>query len=132
MSAKEANRLQTTNIALYNTARWALPLLQKPDVVKPSLLITSSLLWYSPIPQFFSLSMVKASQRNLVQSLQMTYPDVHIALLNVHGPVSEGDEWLNPGKIAERWWDVYSQEKEQWTGELQTLGAVQSEVNVEV
>lgn len=51
--------------------------------------MTSSLLWQSPIPALFALSMVKASQRNLVQSLAAEYPDIHTALLNVGGPVSK-------------------------------------------
>lgn len=65
--------------------------------------------------------MAKASQRNLVQSLQKTYPTVHIALLNVGGPVSQEDAYLNPPAIAEKFWELYSQEKEDWTGELNVL-----------
>jgi hypothetical protein len=98
-----------------------LPILAKaPDA--PSFLVTSSLLWADPFPMFFSLSMVKASQRNLVQSLQKTYPNVHIALVNVGGQVSKQDKYLNPDAIGKKFWELYSQEKEDWTLELNIMG----------
>jgi len=88
---------QTTTIALYTTSHWALPILTSlPASSHPSLLITSSLLPHDPVPFVFSLSLVKASQRNFAQSLALTYPDVHIALLNVGGPVSWEDKCFNP------------------------------------
>jgi hypothetical protein len=70
-----------------------LPILQQATD-KPSFLVTSSFLWEDPIPMLFSLSMVKASQRNLVQSLQKMNSGVHIALLNVAGPVSPEDPYI--------------------------------------
>lgn len=72
---------------------------------------------------FFSLSLVKASQRNLVQSLHKTYPDIHFALLNVGGQVSKDDKYLNPDAIAEKYWELYSQSKENWTLDLNVMGA---------
>jgi len=130
--------LQTTNIGLYTTAAWALPILSRLKAEdKPSLLVTSSLLWKQPFPMFFSLSMVKASQRNLVHSLAMTYQNVHLATLNVGGPVSQEDKYLNPPavslpiflshitdrkQIAEKFWELYSQEQDAWTLDLDLLG----------
>ena len=70
----------------------------------------------------FSLSMAKAAQRNLVPSLHESYPQVHIALLNVGGAVSKEDKNLNPNAIAENFWGLYSQEEEQWILELDVLG----------
>jgi hypothetical protein len=93
----------------------------KPDG-QPSFLVTSSLLWLDPFPMFFSLSMLKASQRNLVQSLAKTYPDVHFALLNIQGQVSRDDKYFNPPAIAEKFWELYSQKKENWTLDLTLLG----------
>ncbi|KAH7360893.1 hypothetical protein BKA65DRAFT_194687 [Rhexocercosporidium sp. MPI-PUGE-AT-0058] len=111
-----------TNIAAYTTAQWAMPILSKvPMDQKPSFLVTSSLLWKYPYPAFFSLSMVKASQRILVQSLGLSFPDVHCALLNVGGQVSEEDKFYNPTAIAENFWDLYDQEKEAWTLDLDVL-----------
>ncbi|KAM0144699.1 hypothetical protein ACHAP3_000731 [Botrytis cinerea] len=109
-----------TTVALYTTACWAIPILNKKSVEeKPSLLITSSLLWKDPYPEYFSLSLSKASQRNLAQSLVATYPDVHIALLNVAGHVSPEHKYLNPPAIAQKFWDLYQQEKKDWTLDLE-------------
>jgi hypothetical protein len=88
------------------------------------LLVTSSLLWKEPYPPFFTLSLVKASQRNLVQTLAATYPDIHLALLNVGGIVSKEDKYLNPDAIAEQYWDLYGQKKEEWTFDLDVLPKV--------
>lgn len=111
-----------TNIALYTTAQWALPLLSKmKEEQKPSFLVTGGLLWKYPLPAFFSLSMVKTSQRNLVESLKLSFPDIHIALLNVGGVVSPEDKSLNPPAIAEKFWELYSQEKSAWTLDLDML-----------
>ncbi|KAL2074648.1 hypothetical protein VTL71DRAFT_8427 [Oculimacula yallundae] len=108
-----------TNIACYTAAQWAMPMLNKlPADQKPSFLVTSSLLWKQPYPPFFSLSMVKTSQRNLVQSLGLTFPDVHCALLNVSGQVSEDDENMNPTLIAGKFYELYDQEKKSWTLDL--------------
>lgn len=113
---------KTTTIALYTTAQWALPLLSALEPAdKPSILITSSLLPREPVPFVFSLSLVKAAQRNLVQSLAMTNPDVHIALLNVGGLVSWDDRWFNPPAIARKFWELYEQEKDAWTLDLDLL-----------
>ena len=64
---------------------------------------------------------MKASQRNLVQTLAAIYPDIHLALLNVGGIVSKEDKYLNPDAIAERYWDLYAQKKEEWTFDLDVL-----------
>lgn len=68
----------------------------------PSIIVTSSMLPQQPIPQLFTLSLVKAAQRNLVQSLSLTYAlqGVYLGLINVGGPVSLEDETWNPTNIA--------------------------------
>lgn len=115
-----ADKMQLTNIGLLTTARWAMPLLSEATD-KPTLLVTNSMLWHTPFPQYFSLAMVKSSQRNLVKSLEMTYPDIHIALVNVGGIVSPEDKIFNPMAIGEKFFEVYSQEKDQWTFEVNIL-----------
>jgi hypothetical protein len=113
-------------MALYTTAQWALPLLSalKPTD-KPSILVTSSLLTQVPIPLVFSLSLVKAAQRNLVQSLAMTNPDVHIALLNVGGQVNWEDRCFNPPAV---WLSPFKTRRPEWltadTDCGEVLGAV--------
>lgn len=116
------NDFMLTNIALYTTAQWALPLLSKmKEDRKPSFLVTSSMLWKQPLPFLFSLSLVKTSQRNMVDSFKQTFPDIHIALLNVAGQVSPEDKDFNPPRIAKKYWELYDQEKSAWTFDLDVL-----------
>jgi len=89
---------------------------------------------------FFSLSLVKTSQRSLVQSLAMTYPgithssildkaisltitDIHFALLNVEGQVSPESKDFSPTRIAREFWELYSQEKNNWTLDRDVLSS---------
>lgn len=64
----------------------------------------------NPQPFVFALSLVKAAQRNLMQSLHMTYAPqgVNLGLINVGGQVSPEHETWNPRNIAEKAWDWYS------------------------
>jgi len=48
--------------------------------------------------------------------------DVHCALLNIAGQVSEDDKVFNPTNLAEKFWELYDQEKEAWTLDLDVLG----------
>ncbi|KAH8805323.1 hypothetical protein F5884DRAFT_444510 [Xylogone sp. PMI_703] len=113
---------KTTNIALYTTAAWAIPILEAlPSSESPSIIVPSSFLCQDPIPQLFSLSMVKAAQRNIVLSLQKTYPNIHIALVNIGGQVSSEDPYLNPDAISKKIWDLYTQSPGSWTPEIDIL-----------
>ncbi|KAL2840274.1 hypothetical protein BJY01DRAFT_250053 [Aspergillus pseudoustus] len=118
---------RVSNLALYVTARWAMPLLVKHQEesqsfaeYKPAFLVTNSLLPAVPIPDWFALSMTKAAQANLVKSLQQQFAPqgVHIGLVVVWGIVSGDSPGLNPGNIAEQAWKLYAQEKGEWTGQV--------------
>ncbi|GAB1216616.1 hypothetical protein ATERTT37_005832 [Aspergillus terreus] len=110
---------QISVIALYVTAKWAMPLLLKtrennPGAdYKPSILVTSSLLPVDPIPELFSLSLVKAAQANMVKSLEKTFKarGVHIGMVIVGGIVSPDASLLNPTNIAERAWDLFQRDE---------------------
>lgn len=80
------------------------------------------MLWKDPIPQMFSLCLTKAAQRNLVMSLQLTYPDIHIVLLNVKGPVSRDSKDFSPTTVASKWWEIYETPKKSWTVDVDMLG----------
>lgn len=86
----------------------------------PSIIVTSSLLPQHPIPQLFALSLVKAAQRNLMQSLSLTYVSegVHLGLINVGGPVSPEHETWNPTNIAAKAWDWFAESKDNSTFEV--------------
>jgi NAD(P)-dependent dehydrogenase (short-subunit alcohol dehydrogenase family) len=104
--------------ALYVVAQRYMPhlvALAKADAAaKPALLVTSSALPMHPIPQLFALSLVKAAQRNMVQSLNMTYaPEgVHVGVINVQGPVSPEDPDRSPTIIAAKTWEWFQVGKE--------------------
>jgi len=109
-------------------AQWVIPRLMKlaessPEA-KPSLLVTNSLLYVQPVPFVFSLTMVKAAQRALVQCLDMTYREqgVHVGLISVGGQVDPKNKVLNPSNIAEKSWDLYNQKRNEWTLEVELLG----------
>ncbi|KAF9876885.1 short-chain dehydrogenase reductase sdr [Colletotrichum karsti] len=104
--------------ALYATAQRYVPhltsLAKSSPESTPAIIVTSSLLPSEPIPAVFSLSLVKAAQRNFVQTLRMSYENegVYIGLINVGGPVSHDHEVWNPDNIAKKSWEWFSQIKD--------------------
>ncbi|CAM1507791.1 Fc.00g046390.m01.CDS01 [Cosmosporella sp. VM-42] len=118
---------KTTCTALHVAAKWAIPQLQDLALTevtaKPSFLVTNSLLPKDPIPDLFCLSMVKAAQRNIVQSLSKVYGNdgVHIGMVTVGGPVDPSAKTHNPTNIAARTWELFEQPQEQHTFEVEIL-----------
>jgi NAD(P)-dependent dehydrogenase (short-subunit alcohol dehydrogenase family) len=116
-----------SNLALYAVAKWAMQLLRAKATsetdCRPSFLVTSSLLPVDPIPELFSLSMVKAAQANLVKSLDKAFTPqgVHVGLVVVGGAVSPSAPALNPRNIAEQAWNLFAQKREDWTGQVTIL-----------
>lgn len=114
---------QLTNLALYKTAEWALPILKasSSDDNAPSFFVTSTTLLYKePAPDLVSLSMVKSAQRALVLSLHAKFgSDVHVALLSIGGVVSPDAKNLNPENIADKAWELYKQPKGKWEREME-------------
>lgn len=112
---------QLTNLALYQTATWALPIFSKRSSTddSPSIFVTSTTqLYKEPVPDLVSLSMVKSAQRALVLSLHAKYGEkVHIALLSIGGVVAPDAGNLSPANIAERAWALYSQSRSSWARE---------------
>jgi NAD(P)-dependent dehydrogenase (short-subunit alcohol dehydrogenase family) len=87
---------------------------------KPALLVTSGGLYKQPYHGYFSLSLAKAAQFSLTQSLAQAYSreGVHVAAVVVHGLVSPESEHFSPKRIAEVFWGLYQQgpkgEREVW------------------
>ncbi|KAL3605100.1 hypothetical protein FPOAC2_00042 [Fusarium poae] len=100
--------------ALYSTTQYLIPrlveLANTPSQYKPALIVTSSMLPFEPMTDLFALSLVKAAQRNLVQSLAMVYKPqgVHVGVINVAGFVSEEEKERNPKNIAHRTWEWFT------------------------
>ncbi|RAR14367.1 short-chain dehydrogenase/reductase-like protein SDR [Stemphylium lycopersici] len=99
---------KTANLALYIISQHCIPKLQAlakyNNSLKPALLVTSSHLPWDPVPQLLSLSLVKASQKNMVESFHRAFSDsgVHSGLVHVGGAVAPKNKILNPATIAER------------------------------
>ena len=114
---------QTTNIALYETARAVIPDLQKAagkSSGSPSFFVTGGMLHKYPLPPLFSLSMTKTSQRNLVQCLHLTYgKDIHVGQVTVGGEVKPDKAHMSPDFIAERFWELYEQPRDKWAFEIE-------------
>jgi hypothetical protein len=106
--AQVIDMYQTTNLALYIIAQHYIPKLQalakSNSSLKPALIVTNSHLPWDPVPQLLSLSLVKASQRNMVQSFQRAFGDsgIHVGLISVEGSVTPENKVLNPTTIAEK------------------------------
>ncbi|GME24785.1 putative short-chain alcohol protein [Neofusicoccum parvum] len=116
--------LKTTVTGLYTTAQWAMPQLLEitnDPSKKPSLLVPNSMLHNDPWPQLFSLSLSKAAQYNLTHSLAREFgpQGVHCALVKVCAQITDDQEYCNPTNIAERTWDLFTQDKESWTLEVE-------------
>ncbi|VUC25752.1 unnamed protein product [Clonostachys rosea] len=113
--------------SLYTAAKWAIPrLVSLADAdahARPSLLVTSSLLPLDPIPDMFALSMAKAAQRNMTQSLAKVYgpKGVHIGMVLVGGAVDPTHATLSPSNIASRTWGLFEEPKEKQTFEIQVV-----------
>ncbi|KAM4059988.1 short chain dehydrogenase [Hirsutella rhossiliensis] len=115
--------------SLHVVAKWAMPQLlhlsESDPHAKPSFIITSSLLPQQPDPDLFVLSMVKAAQRNMAESMAKVYGPrgVHVALVVVGGAVDPSNHKLNPKYIAERTWDLFYQPRQSQTFEVEILEA---------
>ncbi|KAI0799210.1 NAD(P)-binding protein [Xylaria sp. FL0064] len=104
--------------ALYVTAQWAMPSLLELAKVDPSaepaLVVTGGVLHVEPDPELFALSLVKAAQRNLVQSLALSYGalGVRVGMVLVSGVVGPDEKDRNPVNIAEKAWEWLRSDKE--------------------
>ncbi|KAF4960446.1 hypothetical protein FGADI_936 [Fusarium gaditjirri] len=99
--------------ALYIVAKRLMPqlldLAEMKPYFKPAFIVTSSTLPAQPMPDLFALSLAKAAQRNLVQSLSMAYGShgVHVGVINVAGFVSPEEKETNPDNISQKTWEWF-------------------------
>ncbi|MEU8325926.1 SDR family NAD(P)-dependent oxidoreductase [Nonomuraea sp. NPDC048881] len=77
-----------------------------------------------PKPDYVSLSLGKAGVRTLVPLLDQEYgaDGVHVASVTVAGVVAPGTAF-DPDDIAEHYWRLHTQPRDQWEHEAQHLGA---------
>ena len=107
--------VQVGNLALYATAQWAVPLLRKSGHPSPSFFCTNSHLPEQPLAVLLSLSMSKASQQNMMMSLNEAFgTEIHFGVIKVHGVVAPENRELNPTNIAEKAVALFEQKKGSW------------------
>ncbi|EME41083.1 hypothetical protein DOTSEDRAFT_27664 [Dothistroma septosporum NZE10] len=110
---------ETTTLALYVTAQWAMPLLKNSGEASPSFIVTSSLLPEQPLPFVLSSSAVKASQQNVLQSLRAAFgQEIHIGLVKVGDMMSLEEKNLNPARIAEETIGFYDRPVVRWDDDI--------------
>ncbi|MCJ1328542.1 hypothetical protein MMC10_005219 [Thelotrema lepadinum] len=103
---------------LYTSAAWAIPQFQhfttstnNSSTSKPTFLVTSGALYADPVPPLFSLSLCRAAQFNLMNSLHQQYKPrgVHFAVVVVAGFVADNAPECNPKNVAQRMWEIHMQ-----------------------
>ncbi|KAI6913928.1 hypothetical protein KC318_g1987 [Hortaea werneckii] len=106
---------RTTNLALYVTAQWGIPLLLKSHFSQPTFFVTGTWLAEKPLPALLSLSAVKASQQNIVMSFHDAFGrDIHFGVIKVMGVVKPDAKGTNPTNIAQKTLELYKQDRAEW------------------
>jgi hypothetical protein len=106
---------QVGGLALYIIAQWAIPLLKTSGHPTPAFFATGSFLPETPIAALLSLSMAKASQQNIMLSLNSAFgEDIHFGVIKVNGLVAPENKNLNPTYIAAKAVTLFEQQKGSW------------------
>lgn len=109
--------LETNVVAALTAAQLVIPGMRTRG--RGTLLFTGGGLALRPSAQFAALSVGKAALRSLVGAFSAElYPDgVHVATVTVAGRVARGTPF-DPDLIAEKFWQLHTQPKEQWQAEI--------------
>ena len=85
-----------------------------------TILITGGHLGIEPHKEFASLSIGKGALINLVKMLaaELTPNNIHVASVIICGIIKPEDEKYNPSSIAENYWKLFTQKKEDFEVEV--------------
>ncbi|MFW9866774.1 MAG: SDR family NAD(P)-dependent oxidoreductase [Candidatus Thorarchaeota archaeon] len=85
-----------------------------------TILVTGGHLGIEPHKEFASLSVGKGALINLVKTLaaELTSKNIHVASVIICGIIKPEDAKYNPTAIAENYWKLYNQKKEDFEVEL--------------
>ena len=106
---------------MYVTAQETVPLLSQSGSpsCRPAFIVTNSHLPESPAPEVLILSVVKAAQQNMVQSLHAAFGEkIDFAVVKIKGTVGTQDGHIRAEKVAERVVDVYQKASEGKKGKV--------------
>ena len=98
-------------VGALTTAAYAVPAMASRG--RGSFIITSGM--PEPVAQYTSLSLGKAAVRALAAILHQRYGPygVHVATVTVYGNIAPGSNF-DPDDIAERYWRVHNQPRDEW------------------
>lgn len=102
----------------FNLLKYVMPLYRKEG--KGNLFFTGGCLGISPSPEYLGIGLGKAALRNLVQAASevMKDTDVHVATVTVTGIIGGDDPKFAPSLIAEKYWELYQQDKPKFQTEI--------------
>ena len=85
-----------------------------------TILITGGHLGIEPHKDYASLSIGKGALINLVKTLaaELIPKNIHVASVIICGLIKPEDKKYNPSAIAENYWKLYTQKKEDFEVEL--------------
>ena len=85
-----------------------------------TILVTGGHLGIEPHKEFASLSIGKGALINLVKTVaaELTPKNIHVASVIICGLIKPEDEKYNPSAIAENYWKLYTQKKEDFEVEI--------------
>jgi short-subunit dehydrogenase len=85
-----------------------------------TIIVTSGHLAIEPHKEFASLSIGKGALINLIKTLaaELLPKNIHVASVIICGIVNPEDKKYNPSAIAENYWKLYTQKKEDFQVEL--------------
>ena len=90
------------------------------EIGKGNLFFTGGGLGINPMPEYLGIGMSKAALKNMVEatSLVMKDTDVHVAVVTVTGIIGGEDPKFAPSLIAEKYWELYQQDKPEFQTEI--------------
>ena len=101
----------------FAAAQYILPRIEK--IGKGTLLFTGGGFAHEPNSNYISLSMGKAALLNLGLNLANQYEPkgIHVAVVSIYGKIEPGTKY-DPDLIAEEYWKLHSQPREEWQKEI--------------
>ncbi|KAF8576343.1 NAD(P)-binding protein [Ramaria rubella] len=111
--------LRGTLVSGFVVGQWAVKNLNRNAAKPPAVLFTGGGLGHQPRQNHAGLAAGKAGLLNVCKAFQLEHPDIHFAVVTVKGLVDKGNEYYSSPLIAQRYWDLYEQRKEDWQVEVE-------------
>jgi len=110
--------LRTSITGGFVTGQWAVKNMNEDGLLPPAVIFTGGGLAHQPRQNFSGLAAGKAGLLNLTKAFQVEHPGIHWAVVTVKGLVDKGNEFYTSQLIAQNYWTLYQQKKEEWQVEI--------------